>query len=67
VITSEYSSAFPPDIRIGVVSDIRQEQGSLFQTIAIEPSVDFSRLEEVFVITSLPDSARVALERSVNR
>ena len=62
VITSEYSSFFPPGIRIGVVSSARGAEGSLFQSVEVRPAVDFSRLEEVFVITSIPDSDRIALE-----
>ena len=62
VITSEYSNIFPAGIRIGVVSKTAQAQGPLFQSIEITPSVDLSRLEQVFVITHAADSARVALE-----
>jgi rod shape-determining protein MreC len=62
VITSEYSSFFPPGIRIGVVASARGAEGSLFQSVEVRPAVDFSRLEEVFVITSMPDSERIALE-----
>lgn len=63
VITSEYSSIFPPGIRIGLVSATRQIPGALFQAVEITPAVDFSRLEEVFVVTYAPDSSRLALER----
>ena len=66
VITSEYSSFFPPGIRIGVVSAARGGEGSLFQTVEVRPAVDFSRLEEVFVVTSAPDSERIALEHRVH-
>jgi rod shape-determining protein MreC len=62
VITSEYSSLYPPGIRIGVVSRAQPVEGSLFQAVEIVPGVDFGRLEEVFVITTIPDSARTALE-----
>lgn len=62
VLTSEYSSMFPPGIKIGIVSNTSQEPGALFQTVEIVPSVDFSRLEEVFVIRQVPDSSRLALE-----
>ena len=47
---------------IGVVSSARGAEGSLFQSVEVRPAVDFSRLEEVFVITSMPDSERIALE-----
>jgi rod shape-determining protein MreC len=62
VITSEYSSFFPPGIRVGVITSARGAEGSLFQSVEVKPAVDFSRLEEVFVITSIPDSDRIALE-----
>ncbi len=65
VITSEYSSFFPPGIRIGVVTASRGAEGSLFQSIEVKPAVEFSRLEEVFVITTVPDSERIALEHRV--
>jgi rod shape-determining protein MreC len=63
VVTSPYSSIFPPGIRIGIVSRVTLEQGALFHTIDVVPAVDFTRLEEVFVITRLPDSSRVVLEQ----
>ena len=66
VITSEYSSIFPSGIRIGVVTKTRPVEGSLFQAVEIAPGVDFGRMEEVLVITTLPDTARAALESRVH-
>jgi rod shape-determining protein MreC len=63
VITSDYSSLFPAGIKIGVVSATREIPGSLFQAIDVMPSVDFSRLEEVFVVLHSSDSVRTALEQ----
>jgi len=63
VITSEYSTFFPAGIRIGIVTSAHGSEGSLFQTVEVRPAVDFTRLEEVFVLTTTPDSERVALER----
>lgn len=65
VITSEYSAFFPPGIKIGVVSRTEPLAGSLFQIVEVMPSVDFSRLEEAFVIATLPDSSRVVLEKRI--
>ncbi len=59
VSTSEYSNIFPPNIRIGLVSDVREQAGSLFKSITIAPGVDFVKLEEVFVAVYAPDSERV--------
>lgn len=63
VMTSEYSSVFPPDVRVGIVSREQDREGGLFKDIAITPSVDFTMIEHVFVITAMPDSERVALEK----
>jgi rod shape-determining protein MreC len=65
VITSDYSSVFPPGLVIGVVSNTLEETGTLFQNVEVTPSVDFTRLEEVFVIAHIADSSRVALEQKL--
>jgi rod shape-determining protein MreC len=62
VVTSEYSSAYPSGVKIGVVSSVTETPGSLFHTIEIEPSVDFVQLEEAFVVDFLPDIEKTALE-----
>lgn len=62
VITSEYSSLYPPGIRIGTVAETNDIPGSLFRFVSVTPAVDFTTVEEVFVITHLPDSARTAVE-----
>jgi len=50
LLTSSYSNIFPEDIRIGVVERANDQPGSLFKEVLITPGVDFTRLEEVFVI-----------------
>jgi len=67
VMTSEFSSIFPSGIKIGVVHTTTQARGALFQTVEISPSVDFVRLEEVFVVRYTPDSDRIALEQRIAR
>jgi len=63
IITSEYSSTYPPGIRIGVVSEVTEQRGTLFKRVIVTPSVNFVKLEEVFVVTYLPSSERLALEQ----
>jgi len=65
IVTSEYSSLFPRGIRIGTVSATRQIPGSLFQGVEVSPAVDFTRLEEVFVMTYLADTSRTAVEKRI--
>ena len=63
VSTSEYSNTLPPDIRIGLVSDVREQPGSLFKSITIEPGVDFVKLETMFVLVYIQDKERAELEQ----
>lgn len=63
VITSEYSSTYPPNIPIGIVHAVSEQQGSLFKKVYVSPGVNFVKLEEVFVVTYLPDTERLDLEQ----
>ena len=63
VITSEYSSTYPPNIRVGVVHEVSEQQGSLFKKVYVSPGVNFVRLEEVFVLSYVPDSERTDLDQ----
>jgi len=68
ITTSEYGNTFPSNIRIGIVDNVHDQESSLFKTITMTPSVDFVKLEEVFVITKVPDAERTELEqRSIPR
>lgn len=50
VITSGLGNIYPKGLRIGRVSRIERESYGITQYIEIEPSVDFSQLEEVVVL-----------------
>jgi rod shape-determining protein MreC len=63
VTTSEYGGTFPSNIRIGIVSEVYDQKSSMFKYITMTPAVDFVRLEEVFVITAVPDNERDTLEQ----
>lgn len=67
IVTSEYSSLFPHNVRIGVVSSVSEQAGTLFKKIVVAPSVNFVRLEEVFVVARVPDEERLSLERETAR
>ncbi len=51
MVTSGMGEVFPPELVIGTVESVRRKERGLFQEALVEPAVDFSRLEEVFVIT----------------
>jgi rod shape-determining protein MreC len=62
VMTSEYSNTFPPDIRIGLVSQVIDKPSELFKSITIEPGVDFVKLETVFIAAYPQNKERAELE-----
>jgi rod shape-determining protein MreC len=62
VVTSGLDGIFPKGILVGRVIAITRKDYGLFQVADVVPSVDFSRLEEVLVITSPPAEARSATE-----
>ncbi len=65
VVTSNYSSIFPENLIIGVIMSIEPEPGSLYYSISLRPAVDFSTLEEAFVVLYSPDQSRLDLERQI--
>ena len=54
VYTSGLGKKFPASILIGYVSKINDQEFGLHQEGEVTPSVDFTRLEEVLVLTSGP-------------
>jgi len=52
VITSGMDNIYPKGILIGKIDSIDLSQNQLFQKVTISPAVDFSKLEEVFIIKS---------------
>jgi rod shape-determining protein MreC len=64
ILTSSYSSKYPPDVVIGRVSTVGDEQNTPFKRIVIQPSVNFASLEQVFIVDWVPDLERIALERA---
>jgi rod shape-determining protein MreC len=51
VITSGLGGVYPKGILVGKMVAVDKRRGALFQEATVEPSVDFSRLEEVLVVT----------------
>jgi rod shape-determining protein MreC len=55
VLTSGLTGSFPKGLPIGTLGHATKKELDLFQQAEVVPSVDFSKLEEVLVITSLED------------
>ena len=57
VYTSGLGKKFPPSILIGYVSKIVDQEFGLHQEGEVTPAVDFTRLDEVLILTSGPKGA----------
>jgi rod shape-determining protein MreC len=55
VITSNYSNKYPERIPVGKIVKIVDDPGGVFLKVYVESLVDFSSLEQVFVLKYLPD------------
>jgi rod shape-determining protein MreC len=53
MVTGGMDGVFPKELIVGQVSAVDRAERGLFQEVKLEPSVDFSRLDEVFVITGV--------------
>jgi rod shape-determining protein MreC len=62
IITSQYSNAFPPNIKVGVVGTVTEMPGNLFKRVEVTAAVDFIRLEEAFVLNYLPTIEKMKVE-----
>lgn len=49
IVTAGIGGVFPTGIPLGVVSAVRKKPRGMFQEIEVEPSVDFQKLESVFI------------------
>ncbi|HQY21635.1 MAG TPA: rod shape-determining protein MreC [Ignavibacteria bacterium] len=61
ILTSEYSNYFPAGIPVGIVTE-EGNLDNLFKKVIVKPLVNFTSLEEVFVLKRLPENERVMLE-----
>ena len=64
VITSGLGGVFPKGLPVGRVLNVKDMTGELFKDIEIEPAVDFSKLEEVLVITKENAASKLRNENS---
>lgn len=58
VVTSGRAGTFPKELPVGRITSIDTKSFGLYQKVTVEPIVDFSRLEEVYIITGIVDDTR---------
>ncbi len=67
VVTSKYTYNFPPDKMIGRIAIITSDPGKGFYTLKIKTSVNFSNVQQVFVVENLQRDEQVQLEKDTKR
>lgn len=62
IVTSNFSTKFPPSIPVGIISGGTTDKTGLLNNIIVKPFVDFARIENVFVIGFIPSTIKNNLE-----
>lgn len=50
LVTSGMGGRFPADLVVGRIARVAESRRGMFQEVLVEPAVDFSRVEEVFIL-----------------
>ncbi len=50
IVSSGMGGIFPKGLRVGRVTEVGSEEKGLFRRVSVEPSINLSKIEEVFVI-----------------
>jgi rod shape-determining protein MreC len=61
VVTSNFSSRYPPDIPIGYIRTVEIPKSSLFWRIVIQPYAMYNQVQQVAVVKEIQDSVKVKL------
>lgn len=54
IVTSDFSTKFPPAIPVGIVSGGNRNKAGIFNDITIKPFADLVRIDNVFIIAIVP-------------
>lgn len=67
IISSDFSSKFPPSIPVGIVTGGNRDKTGIFNNIVVKPFVDFIRIENVFVLGIVPSFKKNGIELNLVR
>lgn len=67
VVTSRYSYNFPPNKIIGTITAVANDPATGFYTLKVRPSVNFSNVQQVFVVENLQREEQVQLEKDTEK
>jgi rod shape-determining protein MreC len=67
IVTSKYSYNFPPDKMIGTIANVSSDPASGFYLLKIRTAVNFSNIQQVFVVENLQRDEQLQLERDTEK
>jgi rod shape-determining protein MreC len=62
VVTSDFSTVFPPSVPVGIVAGGNYDKRGIFNNIIITPFVDFIKTQSVFIVSVIPSTEKNNLE-----
>lgn len=65
VATSDFSTLFPPDIPIGIISEKESIALGLLHTLSVEPYADISAVSNLFIVNIIPSKQINQLEMNL--
>lgn len=65
VVTSGLEGSFAKGLKIGQIEQVEKKEHEMFLQVSVRPEVDFSKLEEVFVLTSTDVPGNATFETSM--
>lgn len=67
VLTSKFTYNFPPDKMIGTVAQIHSDPATGFYNLKIKTAVNFSSVQQVFVVENLQRDEQLQLQKDTER
>lgn len=67
VLTSKYSYNFPPDKIIGTIANVSSDPATGFYLLKIKTAVNFSNIQQVFVVENLQRDEQLQLEKDTEK
>ena len=67
VLTSRYSDNFPPNYLIGTIKTISSDPATGFYILKIKPAVNFSTIQQVFIVENLQRDEQIELMKETEK
>ncbi|HOG64042.1 MAG TPA: rod shape-determining protein MreC [Spirochaetota bacterium] len=63
VVTSGHSDIYPRGLSIGILTNVQRDKGQFFLKAEVAPTINFAKLENVYVVKKLPSPEIEKLEK----